>query len=207
MQENFGLIFLALQKNAPKSTPRNALKNGMCFSTEFQKRAGDPRPPHTRQKYEQKSGQNMTHNASKQGKLDSFGAIFLFIFLPCMWGWGCQMIPQNFPRIFGVCVCVCVFFFSAVRTANATERQPPKKFSQKIHHGTEQNPECRCGRAGNLSNMPIRETKIIHKNRTFLQLAVLHLSAYLRVVVGAGRLVNIPFLQFCRRFKGQQSLT
>ena len=32
----------------------------------------------------------MTPNASKQGKLDSFGAIFLFIFLPCMWGLGSQ---------------------------------------------------------------------------------------------------------------------
>ena len=32
----------------------------------------------------------MTPNASKQGKLDSFGAIFLFIFLPCMWGLGFQ---------------------------------------------------------------------------------------------------------------------
>ena len=30
----------------------------------------------------------MTPNASKQGKLASFGAIFLFIFLPCMWGLG-----------------------------------------------------------------------------------------------------------------------
>ena len=32
----------------------------------------------------------MTPNASKQGKLDSFGAIFLFIFLPRMWGLGFQ---------------------------------------------------------------------------------------------------------------------
>ena len=59
-----------------------------------QKRAGDPRPPHTRQEYEQKSGQNMTQNASKQGKLDSFGAIFLFIVLPCMWGLG---LPNDSP--------------------------------------------------------------------------------------------------------------
>ena len=43
-----------------------------------------PAPPHTRQRYEQTSEQNMTQNASKQGKLDSFGAIFLFIFLPCI---------------------------------------------------------------------------------------------------------------------------
>ena len=56
----------------------------------IQKCTSDPRSPHTRQKYEQKSGQNMTPDASKQGKLDSFGPIFLFIFLPCMWGLGFQ---------------------------------------------------------------------------------------------------------------------
>ena len=32
----------------------------------------------------------MTPNASKQGKFGSLGAIFLFIFLPCMWGLGLQ---------------------------------------------------------------------------------------------------------------------
>ena len=32
----------------------------------------------------------MTPNASKQGKLDNLGAIFLFIGLPCMWGLGFQ---------------------------------------------------------------------------------------------------------------------
>ena len=53
-----------------------------------QKYASDPRPPHTRQKYEQTSGQNMTPNALKQGQFGSLGAIFLFIFLPCMWGLG-----------------------------------------------------------------------------------------------------------------------
>ena len=30
----------------------------------------------------------MAQDASKQGKLDSFATIFLFIFLPCMWGLG-----------------------------------------------------------------------------------------------------------------------
>ena len=38
----------------------------------------------------------MTQNASKQGKLDSFGAIFLFIFLPCMWGLGLQNDSPSF---------------------------------------------------------------------------------------------------------------
>ena len=63
-----------------------------CLLAEIvsQKCASDHRPPHTRQNYGQKAGQNMTPNASKQGNLDSFGAIFLFIFLPCMWGLGFQ---------------------------------------------------------------------------------------------------------------------
>ena len=56
----------------------------------YQKYASDPRPPHTKQTFEPKSGQNMTPNASKQGKFGSLGAIFLFIFLPCMWGLGFQ---------------------------------------------------------------------------------------------------------------------
>ena len=55
-----------------------------------QKYASDPRPPHTRQKYEQTSEQNMTRNALKQGKFGSLGGTFLFIFLPCMWGLGLQ---------------------------------------------------------------------------------------------------------------------
>ena len=56
----------------------------------LQKFASDPRPPHTRQKYEQTSGHNMTPHASKQGKFGSLGAVFLFIFLPCVWGLGFQ---------------------------------------------------------------------------------------------------------------------
>ena len=53
-------------------------------------RAYPPPHPHTRQKYEQKSGQNMTPNPSKQGKFGSLRAMFLFILLPCMWGLGFQ---------------------------------------------------------------------------------------------------------------------
>ena len=60
------------------------------------------------------SGQNMTPNAPKQDKLDSFGAIFLVIFLHCMWGLGfqnelsrqficgsCPTVPEGhkFPRV------------------------------------------------------------------------------------------------------------
>ena len=61
----------------------------------FQKYASDPRPPHTRQQYEQTSGQNMTPNASKQGKFGSLGTIYLFIFLSCMWGLGSQKESPN----------------------------------------------------------------------------------------------------------------
>ena len=46
----------------------------------IQNYGGDPRPPHTRQKYEQKSGQNMTPNASKQGKFQSGSHIFAAFF-------------------------------------------------------------------------------------------------------------------------------
>ena len=46
-----------------------------------------PHPPHPthKAKYEQISGQHMTQNALKQGTLDSFAAMFQFIFLPCVW--------------------------------------------------------------------------------------------------------------------------
>ena len=48
----------------------------------FQKWRVTPAPPHARQIHEEISGQNMTQNTLKQCKLDSFGAMFLFIFLP-----------------------------------------------------------------------------------------------------------------------------
>ena len=38
----------------------------------------------------------MTPKASKQGQLDSLGAIFLFIFLPCMWGLGFRNDSPNY---------------------------------------------------------------------------------------------------------------
>ena len=63
------------------------------FSGIFLKFASDPRPPHTRQTYEQTSGRNTTPNASKQGKFGSLGAIFL----PCMWGSGSQKQSPIFP--------------------------------------------------------------------------------------------------------------
>ena len=73
-----------------------------------QKRASDPRPPHTRQTYEQEAGQNMTPHASKQGKLESAAAIFLCMFLPCTWGLG---FLNDSPILKGFFfVCACVFF-------------------------------------------------------------------------------------------------
>ena len=44
----------------------------------------------------------MTPNASKQGKLDSFAAIFWFIFLPCMWGLGFSKIGDRYDWTTGV---------------------------------------------------------------------------------------------------------
>ena len=58
------------------------------------KRTSDPRPPHTRQKYEQTSGQNMTPNASKQGKLDGFGSICSYFCLVCG-VWDSKRFPNS----------------------------------------------------------------------------------------------------------------
>ena len=41
----------------------------------------------------------MTPHASKEGKLDRFAAIFLFIFLPCMWVLGFQNDSPISPAI------------------------------------------------------------------------------------------------------------
>ena len=74
------------------AAPQNYIKIlwANYFRNFFAGGGSDPRPPHTRQTYEQTSGQNTTPNASKKGKFGSLGAIFLFIFLPCMWGLGSQ---------------------------------------------------------------------------------------------------------------------
>ena len=79
---------LSLILKRGKHTIRSGKTDPVQFKSE--KYASDPRPPHTRQKYEQTSGQNMASDASKQGKFGSLGAIFLFIFLPCMLGLGLQ---------------------------------------------------------------------------------------------------------------------
>ena len=57
-----------------------------------QKYTSDPRP---RIKYEQKSGQNMTPSASKQGKFGSWGGhIFCSYLCLVCGGWGCKKNPQ-----------------------------------------------------------------------------------------------------------------
>ena len=77
-------------QKSPPPTQLSAPFSQKCLS---QKRASGPCSPHTRQQYEQNSGQKMTPNASKQGKLGSFATIYLFMFWPCMWGWGFKIIP------------------------------------------------------------------------------------------------------------------
>ena len=50
-----------------------------------QRYASDPCPPHTRQKYEQTSGQNMTPNAFKTRQIWQFGGhIFVHMFVLCV---------------------------------------------------------------------------------------------------------------------------
>ena len=82
-----------------------------------------------------------------------------------------QNLPTNYSPNFP-----CVFFCS--KNSKCHRKTASKKFSQKIHHGTEQNPECRCGRGGSLSTCPFEKQTLSRKNLNFLQLAVLHLSSF-----------------------------
>ena len=54
----------------------------------FRNYTRNPNSPQTRQKYEQKSDK-----IGKTSRNQQFSAIFLFIFLPCMWG-----VAKRFPR-------------------------------------------------------------------------------------------------------------
>ena len=54
----------------------------------------------------------MTPNALKQGKFGSLGAIFLFTFLPCMWGLGLQ--KESLSSILCLFLCVCVKVYMCV---------------------------------------------------------------------------------------------
>ena len=58
-----------------------------------------------------------------------------------------------------------VFFCS--KNSKCHRKTASKKFSQKIHHGTEQNPECRCGRDGSLSTCPFKKQKLSRKTEHF----------------------------------------
>ena len=69
-----------------------------------------------------------------------------------------RIFPPNFFPNFQ-CVCFC-----AVRTVHATEKRSPKKFSQKIHRGTEQKSRVPMWQGWKPLNMPFREAKIIPKN-------------------------------------------
>ena len=69
-----------------------------------------------------------------------------------------------------------VFFCSKNSTCH--RKTASKKFSQKIHRGTEQKSRVPTWQGWKPLNMPLREAKIIPKNWKFLQLAVLHLSAF-----------------------------
>ena len=93
LPSNFNTSSNRLQKNIRRLVTQTCLCDTACDILRDHlenARVTPPPPPHTRQTYEQKSGQNMTPNVSKQGKLDSFATMFLFIFLPCMWGLGFQ---------------------------------------------------------------------------------------------------------------------
>ena len=69
------LSALEVFKNqSPKNACEIAAKSPLNMLN--QKYASDPLPPDTRQKYEQTFGQDMTPNASKKGKIDTWGAIF-----------------------------------------------------------------------------------------------------------------------------------
>ena len=59
-----------------------------------QKCGSDPRPPHTRQKHEQKSGQNLTPMLQNKANSTVLGPYFCSYFGLVCGGWGLKMIPQ-----------------------------------------------------------------------------------------------------------------
>ena len=70
-----------------------------------------------------------------------------------------KFCTEVFPK-FLVCVfCICS------KKLKCHRKTASKKFSQKIHHSTEQNPECRCGRAGSLSICPFEKQKLSRKTK------------------------------------------
>ena len=87
-----------------------------------------------------------------------------------------ECFHRNFPPKYSPNFRLC---FSAVRTTNATEKRTPKNSARKSI--TAQSKIQNADEVGwEPLNTPIWEAKVLLKNRTkFLQLAVLHLSAYL----------------------------
>ena len=84
-----------------------------------------------------------------------------------------RIFPPNFSPNFR---CVCVLFCS--KNSKCHRKTASKKFSQKIHRGTQQNPECRCGRGGSLSTCPFEKQELSRNKWKCIQLAVLHVSAF-----------------------------
>ena len=71
-----------------------------------------------------------------------------------------RIFPLNFsPNFRGVFFCT--------KNSKCHWRTASKKFSQKIHRGTEPNPECRCGRGGSLSTCPSEKQKLSRKTESF----------------------------------------
>ena len=55
--------------------------------------------------------------------------------------------------------------YAVVRPSKCHRKTASKKFSQKIHHCTNQNPECRCGRAGSIC--PFEKQTFSRKTKHF----------------------------------------
>ena len=82
-----------------------------------------------------------------------------------------EFFHRNFPRIFGVC-------FSAVRTVNATEKRPPKNSARISIAAQSKIQSADVAGVEASQHAHLRSKNDPEKNRKFLQLAVLHLSAF-----------------------------
>ena len=76
-----------------------------------------------------------------------------------------EMFSPNFSSEIFLEFLVCVFFCS--KNSKCDRKMASKKFGQKIQRGTEQNPECRCGRGGSLSTCPFEKQKLSRKTENF----------------------------------------
>ena len=85
-QELLVLPLLMVRQKLQVKRPNNRLRSEVC---EW------PPPPTYTAKIWTKSGQTMTQNVSKQGKLDSFGPYFCSYFGLVCGGWGFKVIPHQ----------------------------------------------------------------------------------------------------------------